>query len=223
MLDAAEALFSEKSFAAVGVREIADRAGVNLAMISYYFGSKNKLYLDCVRRALARRAANSAWSALHPPPKSKPAAAAAFVHFVHQFLAQLLSEAEHDTCCSFIMREASQPTAAIDFIVRDFIKPNEDTLKRVLQALRPDKSDAELRVITQSVLGQCLHYRVFQPFMERLRGRDLSSPKRLTAIADQIAEFSLRGLGLTEQAIARALASGKPAASELAIEGASHV
>lgn len=39
----AERLFSNKGFDGTSVRDIADEAGVNIAMISYYFGSKEKL------------------------------------------------------------------------------------------------------------------------------------------------------------------------------------
>jgi AcrR family transcriptional regulator len=40
ILDAAIHLFARKGFSATGVREIAREANVNIAMISYYFGSK---------------------------------------------------------------------------------------------------------------------------------------------------------------------------------------
>ena len=43
IIEAAEKLFSEKGFDGTSVRDIAEEAGVNLAMISYYFGSKEKL------------------------------------------------------------------------------------------------------------------------------------------------------------------------------------
>ena len=43
ILIAAEELFAEKGFDGASVRDIAQQAGVNLAMISYYFGSKEKL------------------------------------------------------------------------------------------------------------------------------------------------------------------------------------
>lgn len=43
ILSQAEALFAEKGYEGTTVRDIADRAGINLAMISYYFGSKEKL------------------------------------------------------------------------------------------------------------------------------------------------------------------------------------
>lgn len=43
ILEAAERLFASKGFDGTTVRDIADEAGVNIAMISYYFGSKEKL------------------------------------------------------------------------------------------------------------------------------------------------------------------------------------
>ena len=44
ILYAAEKLFAEKGFAATSTRDIAKNAGVNVSMISYYFGSKEKLF-----------------------------------------------------------------------------------------------------------------------------------------------------------------------------------
>lgn len=43
ILTVAEELFGDKGFDGTSVRDIAQTAGVNLAMISYYFGSKEKL------------------------------------------------------------------------------------------------------------------------------------------------------------------------------------
>lgn len=43
IIAAAEKLFSRKGFDGTSVRDIAEEAGVNIAMISYYFGSKEKL------------------------------------------------------------------------------------------------------------------------------------------------------------------------------------
>jgi hypothetical protein len=44
ILYSAEKLFAEKGFAATSTRDIAKSAGVNVSMISYYFGSKEKLF-----------------------------------------------------------------------------------------------------------------------------------------------------------------------------------
>jgi AcrR family transcriptional regulator len=43
IMETAETLFAEKGFNGTSVRDIAERAGINLAMVSYYFGSKDKL------------------------------------------------------------------------------------------------------------------------------------------------------------------------------------
>ena len=43
ILEAAEQLFADKGFEGTSVRDIAETANVNVAMISYYFGSKEKM------------------------------------------------------------------------------------------------------------------------------------------------------------------------------------
>jgi AcrR family transcriptional regulator len=43
IMETAEILFAEKGFNGTSVRDIAEKADVNLAMVSYYFGSKDKL------------------------------------------------------------------------------------------------------------------------------------------------------------------------------------
>jgi AcrR family transcriptional regulator len=52
ILDVAERLFAEQGFEAISVREISKAADINIAMISYYFGSKEKLYEEVVNRKL---------------------------------------------------------------------------------------------------------------------------------------------------------------------------
>ncbi len=44
IIETAIALFARKGYAAVSVKELAEEAGVNIALISYYFGGKEKLY-----------------------------------------------------------------------------------------------------------------------------------------------------------------------------------
>jgi len=43
IIQVAEALFAEKGFDGTSIRDISAKAGVNVAMVSYYFGSKEKL------------------------------------------------------------------------------------------------------------------------------------------------------------------------------------
>ena len=52
LLTAARACFSEDSYERVGVRDIAARAGVTAALVIRYFGSKERLFAEALRRDL---------------------------------------------------------------------------------------------------------------------------------------------------------------------------
>ncbi len=52
LLDAAERLFGEHGFDAVGMRELAKAARVNLGATTYHYGSKKKLYIEALMRRL---------------------------------------------------------------------------------------------------------------------------------------------------------------------------
>lgn len=49
IIDAAIPLFAKKGFAGVSVKELAEAAGVNIALISYYFGGKENLYMAIMK------------------------------------------------------------------------------------------------------------------------------------------------------------------------------
>jgi AcrR family transcriptional regulator len=50
ILDTAERMFGEQGYAATSIRQIIDKAGVNLASVHYHFGSKEELLDEVLRR-----------------------------------------------------------------------------------------------------------------------------------------------------------------------------
>src|SRR5690554_4315612 len=52
IIRAADKIFTQKGYAATRTREIAEEAGTNLALLNYYFGSKEKLFRNVVREKL---------------------------------------------------------------------------------------------------------------------------------------------------------------------------
>ncbi len=53
LLEVATELFAARGFAGVSVRDLAGGAGINVATVSYYFGGKEGLYREVVRREVA--------------------------------------------------------------------------------------------------------------------------------------------------------------------------
>src|ERR1700710_269119 len=53
ILDVAERVFSELGFDGASTRTISGEAGVNMAMLNYYFGSKEGLFLAVFERKLS--------------------------------------------------------------------------------------------------------------------------------------------------------------------------
>jgi AcrR family transcriptional regulator len=54
ILDVAEKLFAEHGYDGTSTRMLAKEAGINIAMLSYYFGSKDKLFGALVERRLGQ-------------------------------------------------------------------------------------------------------------------------------------------------------------------------
>ncbi|MHC4991056.1 MAG: CerR family C-terminal domain-containing protein [Planctomycetota bacterium] len=201
LLDAAMRLFSEDGYDAVGIRDIVDLAGANVAAINYHFGSKGELYLAAVRHAMEHRKTVPAWELLDPMPTTRADAAIAIVRFVHRFVQRLLEPGDGDMATKLILREAARPTEALEAVVREFAEPHASLLTGVIAVLDPDATPDECALHAQSILGQALHYRVFRPFLERLQVGSLDDPGRVEEIAGHISRGTLRAIGCTTREI----------------------
>ena len=211
LLEAAERLFSEKGYDAVGIRQIAEHAGANIAAIKYHFGSKSDLYRETVCQAMARRDAVGVWDILRDKPHDARSAAVVLIRFIRLFLTHLLPADGHDPTGNLILREALEPTEAIEAVVADYMQPHQAMLIGVLGMLMPHADREELWRTAHSVLAQVLHYRVLRPFVERLGAAKLDRPRVVEQIADHIGNFSLRALGCSTEFIESAMKEAKSA------------
>jgi len=212
LLDAGEQLFAEKGYAAVGTREIAERAGVNLGMIQYYFGSKGKLFIAVVQRMMRGGAAANASAAIQKVPDDPDAAAEAVCRFVQLFMGHLLAS-KRPQACRIMYREVlgdreSEPEvfeALVASVTDEFTQPLVESLAAVLGKLAPGATTAELELSAQSIIGQCVFYLTHRPFLERQCGKCLAEPPLFEDTAVHIARFSLRAIGCDEKRIERAV------------------
>ncbi len=51
IIDVSRELFAKKGYAATSVREISEKAGVNISAINYHFGNKQKLFNQIIQRS----------------------------------------------------------------------------------------------------------------------------------------------------------------------------
>lgn len=207
LLDAAEELFAERGFAAVGSRELVAQAGVNLAAIRYHFGSKRGLYLETVRRSMQRSGVGESWDALRHAPATPAQAARELGAFVRGTLGRLLAEGELSLCARLMLREAMRPSEALHDVVQSFTGPHEELLVHNLRVLAPHAgaSEADLRLAARSVLAQIFHPYLFRPFLELHGPPNPYDAASASVLADHVVRFSLRGLGCSPELVELAL------------------
>lgn len=211
LLEAATELFVEKGYAAAGTREIADRAGVNLGMIPYYFGSKGKLFVAVVHRMMRSGGSVAARKALDDVPARPDAAAVAVCRFVQLFVEHLL-RSKNPQACRVMYREVlgdreSEPEvfeALVSSVTAEFTQPMFASLANVLATLAPAAPAAELDLAAQSIVAQCVFYLTHRAFLERHSGQCLAESAMVERTARHVARFSLRALGCDEARIERA-------------------
>ena len=197
LLQAAREVFSQHGFQGATVREICRRAEANGAAVNYHFGSKDGLLAEALNFAplKAMQIANV---------KAGECPRMRLRLFIHDFMLMLLDEKNPSSQCQIMARELSDPTPALDKIVREAIAPLHEFLGKLVSEIAGDKgSEAEVRRCVHSIFGQCLFYRHSHPVLQRLHPRLRYDHKEIEAIAGHIAEFSLAGIRNLDQASRR--------------------
>ena len=192
LLEAAAEVFAEVGFRNATVREICRRAGANIAAINYHFGDKEKLYADVLRHAHAR--------ALEKYPAFQGVTANANSEqklraFVHSFLLRIFDDSPTACHGKLMSREMIEPTAALDSLVEEFIRPMAGQLwKIVADILGCPLNDERVRLCAFSVVSQCVFYHHCGPVVERLAGRPAPDAPALEKLAAHITKFSLAAM-----------------------------
>jgi TetR/AcrR family transcriptional regulator len=113
LIAATTPLFAEKGFNGVGVRELASAAGVNISMISYYFGGKEGLY----EAVLSEQFSNLKQLAELMDRETDPMAK--FELYVRTTVARYR---KHPYLLRFYTSELTNPTSCFETIVKPAIR-----------------------------------------------------------------------------------------------------
>jgi AcrR family transcriptional regulator len=193
LLEAAGEVFAEKGFKGATVREIIDRAGVNIAAVNYYFRNKERLYIEAVKHvACVGNDRELTWPAGTPP-------AVKLRDFIHFHVRGLLDPNKPAWHMRLMMRELSQPSAACEELVRDYIEPKSQILAGILrELLPPDTPRRRVFLSACSVIGQCIFHCSHKPVIMLLAGEEEYKRLDPSALAEHITQFSLRALKADE-------------------------
>ena len=189
VLEAAGEIFAEKGFKGATVREIIDRAGVNIAAVNYYFRDKERLYIEAVKHGVCVDAdEHLAWPHGTPPTVK-------LTDFIHFHVVRLLDPCKPEWHTRLVMRELTQPSAACTELVREYIEPKSKILGGILEELLPKGTPRRQRALTAfSIMGQILFYCTHKPIVILLLSQDGDPYADTSALADHITRFTLRAL-----------------------------
>jgi AcrR family transcriptional regulator len=189
--EAAGEIFAERGFEGTTVRDICQRAGANIAAVNYYFGDKQRLYVDAVVRAHRWRMEQARlpeWSD-DTPAETKLA------DFIATFFRRVLTGPDDTWHTKLVLREMANPTAACAELVQSSIRPQFEILLSILRELLPkDVSAQRLRLTAFSIVGQCLFYHFADPVVRNLLTADEYSELDVAMLARHVLDFSLASI-----------------------------
>jgi TetR/AcrR family transcriptional regulator, regulator of cefoperazone and chloramphenicol sensitivity len=193
VIAAAAALFAERGFHGATMRDIAQRADVNLAAGHYHFGSKETLYLAVLRAEFADIMAELDRRGARQRAGAGRAALQALLHARIAAMLELVVGPPPGLHGTLMMREMCDPSAALPVIVEQFIQPQKREMEEIVAALQPRLTPEQVERCVFSIVAQVFFHRQMLPALQVMVGRRLTRPW-LRAAADHIATFSLGGM-----------------------------
>ncbi len=202
ILDAAEALFGERGFDSVSLRDITGQAEANVAAVNYHFGSKEKLVDAVVERHAGpineermRRLADAEERVEEGPvPVSE---------ILDAFLRPVVDEIMKDPVtesvfCKFMGRIMSEQGYQLPESVKPLFQQMAAAFAQALRMARPDLSDQTVMWRMHYSFGVMSHTLMHSEKLEQISAGRSGNPG-LEKLFDHIIEFCAAGFLAPEQ------------------------
>ncbi len=174
------------------MRAICELAGANIAAVNYHFGDKEKLYLEVLRFTQEQ--------ALEKYPtdlglRKEASAQLRLKAFICSFLFRIFDEGPIAWHGKLMSREMIEPSAALDALVKEKIRPQAAQLSAIIrELLGPGAKPQQVQLCGLSVVSQCLFYHHCRPVVSRLFPEQKFSRPDIEDLAEHIASFSLAAM-----------------------------
>ena len=163
LISAGLKLFGENGFAGTSTRQLAAAANANIGSIAYHFGSKEGLRAACAGFIVEtiKDMANQALDATDPSVADPEAASRQLSAALERMVAFVVVSPEAGAIVQFILRELSQPTAALDIIYEGVFEPTHRRLCQIWAAATGEDADSErTRIAVFTMIGQIVYFRI---------------------------------------------------------------
>ncbi len=191
----AEALFAERGFYAVTVREITKAARCNLAAVNYHFGNKQNLYMEvfrCLWKPRAKRILTRFEGVLGD---QKEISLQGIVQAVAEaFIKGPLSDGERLRHFQLMVREMARPTDAFEMVIGDVIGPFQRKLADLIRPFMTRDMEREALLLhIQGIIAMVIHFNFARNPVMRITGRQYDDRFK-DELVDHVVQFSLSGL-----------------------------
>lgn len=200
LLLAALELFGLYGFEGVATRKLAERAGVNLQAINYYFGNKRGLYnavADYLIERLQTRVGEQRklvldrfTEAQSGGPPIDTAEARAILTMLAGAMLTLFADDESAIWVRYMVREQAEPTEAYDRVYTGFMQPMLAAVRYLVGiVLEADPLSERVRLRTLSLVGSLIIYRVGRATVLREMQWTAVGPQEVAAIRSIAADL----------------------------------
>ena len=158
ILLAAEKLFAQRGYHAVTIRDIADEAGVPLALVGYYFGPKHELFVAIFEHwshTIEERLAGLR------AVRNDPADPRTLPRIIEAFIAPVLAlraSPEGEYYALLVARELGNATEEADRVMRTYFDPLAMAFIDALHLALPHATRGQVAWGYQFALGALLHH-----------------------------------------------------------------
>lgn len=198
LLDAAEVLFCEKGYEATSIRDLTDKANCNVAAVNYYFGGKDKLYIEMFRRQMHYIVEMQVERMNQLLASPNPTLEQLIYELVYYPLRSAYEKQQRGQVMRLMVREVLNSSLAGEKLIEDFRSRIMGRVVDVLMRLVPGVDKKQAQLFFASIESLHLHPFLFiDHYLNMIEGLTFDE------LIDHIVRFgaaAIRGLAASQQA-----------------------